>query len=779
VTYVYESHDDGVAFNNSSSAWGELGVRGDVRLGGRSYTAGSSTLASNYYPNYGEMMINVNQVGYLHNAANDYRGFRNTLMHEAMHGLGIRHVESSSSGFLIEPILSNAFDGPQLDDLLAIQRQYGDAYEKNGGNDVYTNAMLLGEVSPIEPASIGTLASSTVIPGNAVGFLSIDDNSDTDFFSFSLSSRLDVSLELAPQGATYQIGPEGGTQSEYNSLALSDLSLALVGSNGTSILQTANENGAGAGETIVRQLLPGTYYARVKGLDDFTQLYQLGITASTPAANNLVWVGNLDQNWDAGATENFSNSGAASVFYDFDHVMFDDSSSTKSVYLPGNVSAGNVQISTDEVYVFSGPGGIVGGNLIVDGSGTVELANAGNSYAGSTQVLAGTLAITGDANAMQSAITIAAGATLRMDATDAAAMTSSFAIDPGGILQIGTLTSTTNVFPDAPTAIVNEGTIRVLTSESLSAISGSGRIDVENGTTVLAANPSFNGQLTVMSGAVAQAADGAALGAAETTVVVENGGQLQLAEGGMFAQSFQLDDGATLELAGTNDFQESAQITGAGLITGALSMPGAIDPGSAEAPTGSLTIAESLTLLETSLLQFRLGGSNEAVDFATLHVMGSSILAGTLAVDLVNDFVPAADDTFELIAAEGDLSGIFAAVDLPDLDPSLTWDILYEEHAVVLQVTAAITILPGDFNLDGTVDAGDYTVWRDGLDTKYTQEDYAIWKSHFGESSGNGSGATLSQPAPEPATLLQTLFGLAAVLGYSLRPLRVGRTSCT
>jgi hypothetical protein len=96
-----------------------------------------------------------------------------------------------------------------------------------------------------------------------------------------------------------------------------------------------------------------------------------------------------------------------------------------------------------------------------------------------------------------------------------------------------------------------------------------------------------------------------------------------------------------------------------------------------------------------------------------------------------------------------------------------------------LQVTAAIIILPGDFNFDGTVDAGDYTVWRDGLDTKYTQEDYAIWKSHFGESSGNGSGAKLSQPAPEPATLLQALFGLAAVLGYSLRPLRAGRTSCT
>ena len=146
VTYVYEPHDDGISFSSSVSAGGVLGTRGDVRLGGRSYGAGLNTLASNYYPDYGEMMINTDQVNYLHNGANNYRGFRNTLMHELMHGLGISHVESSSSGFLIEPILSNAFDGPQLDDLLAIERLYGDAYEKNGGNDVYeSHAVGRGE----------------------------------------------------------------------------------------------------------------------------------------------------------------------------------------------------------------------------------------------------------------------------------------------------------------------------------------------------------------------------------------------------------------------------------------------------------------------------------------------------------------------------------------------------------------------------------------------------------------------------------------------------------
>ncbi len=612
VTYVYEPHDDGADFSSSEGSQGVLGVRGDVRLGARPYVAGSNTVASNYYPSYGEMMINTNHLGYLQGTTNNNRAFRNTLMHELMHGLGLKHVESSSSGFLIEPTLSNAFDGPQLDDLLGIQRLYGDANEENGGNDVFSKATPLGEISPLLPALRGTALSGTVISANQIDFLSIDDDSDTDFFRFSIGSRLDISLQLAPQGATYQVGPEDGTQTEMNSLALSDLSLALIGSNGTSILENANLNGAGASEAITRQLLPGTYYARVKGLADDIQLYQLGITASAPVANNLVWEGSLNQNWNVGSAANFSLGGTATVFYDFDDVTFDDSSSVKTVNLSDKVSVGTMHVATNGNYVFSGPGGIVAGNLTVDGSGTVELANSGNSYAGSTQVLSGTLAITGDANAMQSAITISAGATLRMDATDAATMSSTFTIDPGGILQIGTLVSSTNVFPDAPTAITNEGTIRVLTTESLTSITGAGRIDVEHGTTTLAANPSFVGQLTVKSDAIAQVADSEGIGTAETRIVVENGGRLQLVAGGMFAQSFQLDDGATLELAGSAEFQESAGIAGQGIVVGELAMPGAIAPGNTESSAGSLT-ADNLTLFDTSSLTYRLGGAAQSL----------------------------------------------------------------------------------------------------------------------------------------------------------------------
>jgi hypothetical protein len=59
----------------------------------------------------------------------------------------------------------------------------------------------------------------------------------------------------------------------------------------------------------------------------------------------------------------------------------------------------------------------------------------------------------------------------------------------------------------------------------------------------------------------------------------------------------------------------------------------------------------------------------------------------------------------------------------------------------------------GDFNLDGTTDAADYTIWRDHLGSLFTPDDYTTWKSHFA-----GPSAT---PIPEPAT---TIFLLSSVI---------------
>ena len=63
--------------------------------------------------------------------------------------------------------------------------------------------------------------------------------------------------------------------------------------------------------------------------------------------------------------------------------------------------------------------------------------------------------------------------------------------------------------------------------------------------------------------------------------------------------------------------------------------------------------------------------------------------------------------------------------------------------------------MPGDFNNDGLVDAADYTVWRDNLDTIYTAADYETWRTYFGSSSpGRGADSVLA--VPEPAAWVLT-----------------------
>jgi autotransporter-associated beta strand protein len=73
--------------------------------------------------------------------------------------------------------------------------------------------------------------------------------------------------------------------------------------------------------------------------------------------------------------------------------------------------------------------------------------------------------------------------------------------------------------------------------------------------------------------------------------------------------------------------------------------------------------------------------------------------------------------------------------------------------------------LPGDFNLDGMVDAADYLVWRKKFGSPYTQTDYNTWRSRFGQGGGGGAGGAV----PEPATYLFCGLALLAVFVQRMR----------
>ncbi|TWT97649.1 Pectate lyase L precursor [Botrimarina colliarenosi] len=63
----------------------------------------------------------------------------------------------------------------------------------------------------------------------------------------------------------------------------------------------------------------------------------------------------------------------------------------------------------------------------------------------------------------------------------------------------------------------------------------------------------------------------------------------------------------------------------------------------------------------------------------------------------------------------------------------------------------------GDYNSDGVVNAGDYTVWRDGFGAGFTMADYDVWATHYGE------GVVSSVAIPEPLSLL-LVIGAASPL---------------
>lgn len=720
VTYVYEPKDDDANFTNSSGGRGHLGVRGDVRIGGRTYGPGSSTLAANYYPDFGEMMINVDQGSFYADADDDFRSFRNIVTHEAMHGLGVAHVESAGKRFLMEPFIDTTFDGPQLDDVLALHRLYGDVLEKGSGNNTAANATALGTISAGPPLQTGGGGGSLLVARNDVDFLSIDDDSDVDFFSFTLDSRLQVSLNAMPLGASYSVGPQGGTEKSVDTLKSSNLSLELIGANGSTVLQAASGAPAGFGESIVYQLDPGTYFARVKGAANEVQMYQFAISAGPAPEGSLLWVGDVNGNWDVGGSENFTVQGSKSKFFPGMEVEFDDTAQTKQIAIVQHVSPVSVKVTTVTSYQFTGAGGILTGQLTIEGGGEVELANGNNSYAGPTTVNAGTLKITGNANAMVSPIEIKSGGKLVLAATDASSMSSSITIDEGGELQIGLTTTNSNTLPNVHPGIVNEGVIRVVDAEEINHVTGSGAIIVENEVATISDNLGYDGPITIGPGAGATLVNAAGLGSNFGVTTVEAGGYAAFTENIATGEPFHLaGDGGGLgamRIAANRHIELSGPVIvaeeSARIQLGAaaqLSMEGEFDASVAVEPVQfSLPAGSQISLangLEAAAGVHVLGGGNvfiggdidlggtTIVEAGKLTLSGPSQLAsefnvaagGTLAVTGGHTFASAA-----ALAGNGLVQGTF---NFPGrLSPGASAGALGVEGNLALSGTLAIEL---------------------------------------------------------------------------------------
>lgn len=170
---------------------------------------------------------------------------------------------------------------------------------------------------------------------------------------------------------------------------------------------------------------------------------------------------------------------------------------------------------------------------------------------------------------------------------------------------------------------------------------------------------------------------------------------------------------------------------------------GQITNGASLGAGGSINLGGDFS--NTGTLNIEIGGTSPG-EYSAFNFGGTATLAGFIDAELVDGFTLSSGDTFTVLTA-GNLvnNGIALTGSLAE---SLTLNVV--GNSLVLSAG-----LLGDFNNDGNVNGGDYSTWRKGLGSRFTPNDYELWRSNFGASSSLGS--SLSAAVPEPSSLVLLL----------------------
>lgn len=175
---------------------------------------------------------------------------------------------------------------------------------------------------------------------------------------------------------------------------------------------------------------------------------------------------------------------------------------------------------------------------------------------------------------------------------------------------------------------------------------------------------------------------------------------------------------------------------------------------------GNALFLSDLTFTSNAFLSLGVSGEGEA---AQVEVAGAATLAGELALDFDPEFDFGASQSITLLSADGGLSGEFIPPLFPNVE-GVEFGLNYGATTLSLDVTVdQNTLLDGDFNLDGIVDAADYTVWRDSLGDP---QNLAIWKANYGAVA---QGSVVQSPAAVPSPSAAGCLLAAAAVGLVAR----------
>jgi autotransporter-associated beta strand protein len=489
------------------------------------------------------------------------------------------------------------------------------------------------------------------------------------------------------------------------------------------------------------------------------------------------------------ADNNLGSSGGGVTISDATLQVTGSHSTNRDFSLVGNAE---FEIVGGITYAINGHVGS-SGSLIKNGGGTLSLSDV-NSYSGGTIVNSGTLAVdslnvlsTGDLMIAGGSVAVAGAAVIGQLGTSGP---SNVSIDGGDLTTAADRDTTIGAqgLVSMNAGVVNTRRLNILFDGRLI---GSGDVDAailaDTGSAMMAAADLSLGDASAVNGFYSNGDLNVVAGTTTlrdaNTAVFDSAAYVSLGDGVGGSASLAAANGMTLDFGSNltgfgsvdtpNDplkpFVNNGHIEGdsgaepitlIGYVKGVGTMNNVVITGT-NAPGFSPATVNYGNVEYAGTLEIELAGLG-AGNFDKIVHTGIAELGGTLDVALISGFVPALGDTFEILTATGGISGTFDTEVLPALTGNLMLDVVYGANTVSLAA-----LLPGDFNVDGNVDAADYVLWRknDG-----TPQGYDAWRANFGATAGGGSAgdALAGATVPEPASAV-LLLAAAFAAGYALR----------
>jgi autotransporter-associated beta strand protein len=429
--------------------------------------------------------------------------------------------------------------------------------------------------------------------------------------------------------------------------------------------------------------------------------------------------------------------------------------------------------------VLSGTGA---SGLLKDNPGTLDVS-AANTYAGTTTIFAGVLLLT-NANSIPGGITGGNTGNIAFTSTN---------VNNAGFIGLGQGNFTSGLGTGA--GQVNMGTTSGFAAYSADRVVNLGGTSAQ----VVWGSGGFVTSFLQFSAVGADAAvdfqNPIDLNLAQRTIKVLNGtasvdaiasGVLSGAGGSLLK-----DGGGTLKLTAANTYDGGTSIilgrllvsnttgsgTGSGPVTvtagtlgGTGSISGAVTVASGAhiAPGESIEslAVGSLTVNSGSFLDFELGApGSPGVTSDLINVVDTNGLTLSGGSVVLMDGGGLAAGTYTLIDYAGTLNGDVLNLGTPTGPAGFTYSLSNNPGNTSIDLLVTAAGLPGDFNSDGKVDAGDYVTWRkndgtnnalandNGLGVPIGPAHFNLWRANFGNPPGSGAGGRLGGgEVPEPGT---------------------------